>query len=490
MKYQDIAEDLARRIDAGNLAPGERLASVRERGRMLGVSANTVVEAYRLLERRGLVRARERSGFFVTGRAAAITSIPGPAPEGLALAPASLSEQVQAIYRASQDPRFLKLGAALADRAFFPDRALRRHAGPTRPGEPDGLTFSPAPGNSELRALLAERLKAQGMSCAAEDVVLTSGALESVFLSLFLLCRPGDVVGVESPTYFGTLQALETLGLTACELATDPYAGIDLAAFSTAARTRGMRACVVSANVQNPLGYVLSDERKAALAGAAAELGVTLVEDDIYGDLAYASPRPRPLKAFDDPGRESVVHCSSVSKTLGGGLRLGWLVGRELAARATRAKAALNGGSPALSERMVAGFMASGGYDRHLSAVRGTFLGRVEAVSGALAAALPPGCRLSRPAGGYILWLELPPGVSGTELWRRLMGQGIAVAPGAAFSMGKAHDGYVRLNCGLVPSPALDAALAAIGREVGRLARETGDAHCQSPGHGLSPARP
>jgi DNA-binding transcriptional MocR family regulator len=353
-------------------------------------------------------------------------------------------------------------GAAAAD--LFPTRRLNAILRAVVRDDPlHSARYAFPPGLEALRQQIARRMPDAGYDGAPEDVVITSGALEAIGLSLRAVAAPGDVIALESPVYFGILQSAASLGLRVVEISTDPQHGINLDELDRAARKHRIKACVTLPSCHNPLGYIVPDANRAALVALALRRGFTIVEDDIYGDLAFAESRPRAIKAFDRDG--AVVLCSSISKVLAPGFRVGWVIaGERLRATIERLKLVTTVATAALPQRVVAAFFESGGYDRHVRSVRRLLGGQVGAVRAAIARYFPIGTRVSRPQGGYMVWVELPPGVDALKLHRAALAARISIVPGPLFSASGQYRNCVRINCGMTWTPSHDRALSTLGR--------------------------
>ncbi len=286
--------------------------------------------------------------------------------------------------------------------------------------------------------------------------------MEAVNLSLRAVARPGDVIAVESPTYFSLLESIASLGMKVIEIPTHPQAGMDLEELERAIRKHRVKACVVLTNCHNPLGYVLPDDYKKALVELTARWDVAVVEDDVYGDLTFQGPRPRTAKSFDRKGL--VLWCTSISKILCPGFRLGWVAAGRFRAEVERLKLLTNVCTPALPQMVIAEFLESGGYDRHLTRLRTTLASQVEMVRQAIAKYFPDGTRISRPAGGYMLWLELPPRTDALKLYRAALAEHISILPGTIFTSTNGYRHHIRINCGHTWSAAHDRALLTLGR--------------------------
>jgi DNA-binding transcriptional MocR family regulator len=463
-RYAALAADIAQSIHAGVLQPGDKLPSVRSCCAARGVSPSTVFQAYYLLEARGLIRARERSGYYVASGA----HHPPPEPEIARLPPpASLtvdvSERVFSILQASFQPGTVGLGSAFPAPQHFPWNKLAQSlAACARQAQPQALLDDLSTGHSGLRRHIARRYLADGMPLHMDDVVITNGALEALNLCLSAVTRPGGAVVVESPCFYGALQALERLGLQAIEVPTHPRDGIDLQALETAITTHRPQAIWLMSNFHNPLGSLMPAPHKQALCDMAARLQIPVIEDDVYGELYFSARRPLPIKAYDCAGW--VLHCSSFSKCLAPGWRIGWVTAGRFTQAVARQKLTTSISTNAPAQTALAHYLEGVGYDKHLRQLRHILLTQRDAMAQAIAQYFPPGTRATRPEGGYLMWVELPEGCDALALHQQALTAGISLAPGPVFSASQRFERCIRLNFGLQSDARTIPALQQLGQ--------------------------
>ncbi len=463
--YVRVADKLEQLIRAGTMKPGERIPSVRRACVQHGVSLTTVVQAYLLLENRGLVEARPKSGFFVRGQ------LRGRAPEPLTSRPGHLITSVgvaglqSRIFDAARMPQVVPLGAAYPDAGNLPVAKLSRiMASVARSAGARGIHYDMPPGSELLRRQIAKRSLDRGLSLSPDEIITTCGGTESLALCLRAVTKPGDVVAVESPTYFGLLEIIEELGLKAFEIPMHPRDGMDLDALERAVSRRRIAACVAVPNFNNPLGSLMPDANKRRLVEILARRDVPLIEDDINGGLHHSGARPRVAQAFDQNG--SVMLCGSFSKTLAPGYRVGWVVPGRFYERVKALKLTSTLATGSLPQLAIAEFMANGGYDHHLRALRRNFAKQIQQMSEAVRAAFPPDIKITRPAGGFVLWVELPARVSALKLHELALAKMISIAPGPMFSATQGFQNFIRLNCGHPWSQEIERAVGMLGQMV------------------------
>ncbi|MCW5652199.1 MAG: PLP-dependent aminotransferase family protein [Hydrogenophaga sp.] len=461
-RYQQLAEDIADGIRAGALRPGERLPSVRQTCAQRGVSPSTVFQAYARLESQGLVEARPRSGYYVRATRRAPRAEPQAAPPRDEATPVAVSELVFDLLESTRDGDVVPLGSAFPAAHLFPfDTLARCGARAMRRLAPARITGALTAGDEGLRHGLRRRYALQGIALAENELIVTHGAMEALNLCLQAVTQPGDLVVVESPTFYAALHALERLHLRAVEVATDPRDGVDLDALAGLLSRQRVAACWFMPSFQNPLGALMPPLRKQALVELLARHRVPLIEDDVYGELHDGARRPPPAKAFDREG--GVLHCSSFSKCLAPGYRVGWAAAGRYAPAVTRLKMMSSLATALPPQLALADYLDHGGYDRHLRRLREALAAQRQRALRLVERCFPPGTRVTRPQGGYFLWLELPKGVDALALHQRAMAEGISTAPGALFSADRRFTHHLRLNVGHPGDRRFDAALRRLG---------------------------
>lgn len=288
-------------------------------------------------------------------------------------------------------------------------------------------------------------------------------------------CKPGDIVGIESPTYFGLLHAIEILNLRAAEFPTDPNGGVDLDALQNALRKKAISACLFSSSFNNPLGCTMSNEKKVAILDVLAKHRVPLIEDDIFGDIHFGhGDRPKPFIALDRRGK--TIYCSSFSKPIAPGYRIGWIVPGAYMQSVLERKVVFTLCSPALTQAALADFLSSGGYDHHLRRIRLIFADNMERMMRMIEIAFPKGTKVTRPNGGYVLWLQLPRLIDTRNLFDTAIKKGICFAPGDAFSASGRYKDCLRLSCGFKWNAQIEKAVATLG-QMARAALENARRH-------------
>ncbi|MBZ9538996.1 PLP-dependent aminotransferase family protein [Modicisalibacter tunisiensis] len=466
-RYEQFAEEIAALIRKRVLAPGERIPSVRQASRRYGISPSTVFQAYYRLERQGLIVARARSGYFVREQALRLPGEPRVAAQRLDPAEVAVSDLAFSVLDSLRDTRTVPFGSAFPGPELFP---LARLAGSMTRGLRElpaaAITAEMPEGHAELRRQILLRYGLNGLSPAPEELVITNGAMEALSLGLQCVTRPGDLVAIEAPAFYASLQLLERFGLRAIEIPVHPRDGIDLEVLEERLARYPIRACWLMSHLQNPLGASLDDTAKRALYALLKRHQVPLLEDDAYAELYFGTRPPRPVKWFDDEGL--VMHCGSFSKCLAPGYRVGWMAAGRFAPAVSRLRL-MTTLSPSIPAQVaIADYLGRGGYDRHLRQLRHTLQSQQSAMLAAADRYFPAGTRITRPEGGYFLWCEFPEAVDSLALFRQALNSGVSLAPGPIFSATQGFRHCIRLSYGHSWTARSEEAMETLGRLLAR----------------------
>lgn len=469
--YEQLAESIAQSIQAGVLHRGDKLPSVRQASESRGVSPATVFQAYYLLEARGLITARERSGYIVTGCATGIPPAPAPALEpsrdSMQL---DVSELVFEVLESVILNNAVPLGSAFPSPALFPLEQLAKcMVSGLQSMQPASVMSNIHHGDAELRRQIALRYMISGLNVAAQEIIITNGALEALNLCLMAVTRPGDTILIESPTFYAALQSIERIGLRAVEVPSHPRDGINLKAMEEAIVKHQPKACWIMTNFQNPSGSLMPEDKKKALVELVKRYQIPMIENDVYGELYFGDKRPLPAKAFDTEG--FVMHCSSFSKCLAPGYRVGWVTPGRYMKAVERMKLTTTLATSLPPQIAIARYLQKGGYDRHLRNLRQSLLVSQIKFIEAIERYFPEGTCLTAPQGGYFLWVKLPDSVDALQLHRLASADGISITPGPIFSAQREYRNYVRLNYGHGWNMRHEMALNALGVLVKKLMR-------------------
>lgn len=462
-RYEKFADQIAELIRSGMLAPGEKVPSVRHASRTYGVSPSTVFQAYYLLEDRGLIQARARSGYFVRELARHSLAEPETSAQTAQTTEVDVSELVFSVLGSLKDPHTVPFGSAFPSPQLFPlQRLARSMAHALRDMPAHAVIADMTSGNPDLRRQIALRYMVAGVRLPLDELVISNGALEALNLCLQTVTSPGDLVAIEAPAFYATLQVLERLKLKAVEIPVNPREGIDLEVLAERLTDLPIKACWFMSSLQNPLGASMSDSKKQALYALLHKCQVPLIEDDVYAELYFGAQPPKPVKSFDTDGL--VMHCGSFSKSLAPGYRVGWVAGGRYAEQISRLKLMTTISPSVPAQAAIADYLQHGGYDRHLRKLRHALETQQGAMLASAARHFPAGTRVTRPSGGYFLWFEFPEKVDSLQLFQLALAQGISLAPGPIFSATRRFRNCARLNHGHPWDAQSEQAMELLGR--------------------------
>ena len=461
-RYKKVEQELSKHIDAGDLVPGDRLPSLRQMSSTLQVSISTISHAYEELEKRGLIESRPRSGYFVRSEFRRI-----PTPEikiSQKIEPRSVTKNklIQTALETVGNKDLLPLGVVCPCNELLPTRQLAKiMCSVIRDSPMETAGYERIHGNLDLRRQIAFRSVDCGSNITAEDLLITTGAMEALYISLRTLTRPGDLVLIQSPAYYCFLQLVENLGLRAIEIPSCPDKGINPDRVAEIIKTFDIKACIFSANFNNPDGSLTSDRRKQEIVKILAHNKIPLVEDDVYGDIYFGESRPRTFKSYDRDG--GVLLCSSFSKTIAPGYRVGWIAPGRYFEKALEIKATTNVSCVAPTQMAVARYLRDTFYDKHLKKLRFAMKEQMNKMRTEIGISFPEGTKVTNPKGGSVLWVELPEEIDGVELFFKAREEGIGIVPGIVFSPQDVFSNYIRLSSGSLWSAEIQAGVRRIG---------------------------
>lgn len=468
--YRQVIDLISENIRTGALRPGDRLPSLRRMSRSVGVSIPTVRQAYVELERQRHIESRPQSGFYVRHRPTNALVRPAPSSNG---EPVCLNCRplMERVYDGINHPDLVPLGIANPCMARSAARTLHRTMKRIMArAEERSLGYATTLGEPALRRQIAYHyLDSAGVQVEPEQIAITNGGQEALLLALNAVATPGDVIAVETPTYHGLLELIDSLGMLAIEVETCPEEGVVLDELRRTLQQHSVRACMFSTTLSNPLGVTMPEHDRRKLVKLLGEFNTVLIEDDVYGDLRFDGARPTPAQFLDKHAR--VITCGSFSKTAAPGYRIGWVMTDHFMESITRLKRAFSCSSGLLQQLTLADFLASGNYARHLKSLRPVLKRNAERMSAMVAAHFPAETRTSKPVGASVLWLELPEKIDAEQLFDEAIEAGISIAPGKIFSPSNRYSNFVRLSYGHPWSENTEAALRWLGDRVTELAR-------------------
>ena len=444
-KSEKLAQNIRQMIENGVWKAHEKLPSLREQTQLSGYSLMTVLNAYQELEAQGLLYAKDKSGYYVAEHTQALLNSKQSAQIGLN-PKIQINSVVFNYLKSTQSAEIVPFGSAFPNAELLYNakfmQILAQQA--KRKSSYNNQNHMP-PGNQNLRQLIANRYQLQGVTCNQDDIVITSGALEALNLSLQALTQPGDFILLQQTIFYGAWQAAERLGLQVITIQEHPQFGFDLESFEQALKQYPIKVCWLMLNAHNPIGFTVISEIKQRIAELLYEYQVYLIEDDVYQELNYGSSKPLPVKYFDQ--HQMVLHCASFSKTLGMGARVGWVYAGPFsdAIQYLQLMSTLTV-SPLLQNALVE-FISHHHYEKHLRHLRQHLEKYKKKFYQELKARLGSICEIYYYSSGYFLWIELPKEVDAQQLYQQLLQQHISIAPALLFKPEPASQHYIRLNC-------------------------------------------
>jgi DNA-binding transcriptional MocR family regulator len=461
--YQRIAGRIQQQILDNILRTGDKVPSLRTICREYGVSQNTALNAYYHLESKSLIEARPQSGYYVTYSGARTPAVPAMTRPAAVANYGDSEWMISKVYGGLGEDSNLALSLGTPANELLPIAKLNKGLlQATRSLNGSGVGSDKVEGSERLRRQIARWSFAMEADLTHEDIITTNGCLNALSYCMMAVAEKGDTVAMESPVSFGMLQLAQALGIKVLELPTHPQTGVDLNSFEHALKNRRVKASLLISNFSNPLGCCMPDKNKKAAVQLSEKYNVPLIENDLNGDVYFGQQRPKSCKTFDKSG--IVLWCSSVSKTLAPGYRVGWTAPGKFAEKVLKMKRFLAIASASITQEVIAGFLETGRYENHLRKLRHTLHGNLLKYSRAIAEHFPEGTLASRPQGGFVTWVELPGAINTIDLYERAIRQRISFAPGRIFTLQQQYNNCLRLNHGLVWSDKLERHLKTLGR--------------------------
>lgn len=463
--YLNIAERIEKQIMEEVLGIGDKLPSVRNLSTHHNISVTTALQAYYHLEGKGLIESRPQSGYYVRFNPTKFPQRPEKSKEGLVRQNKNVDAIISEVYDDWDDKRITRFSLSVPSPDMLPLAALNKAMlQAVRDLPASGTSYEPVIGNSVLRRQIARWALNWDGHLSENDLITTAGCMNAISFCLMALTKRGDTIAVESPAYFGTLRLLNSMGLRVLELPTHPDTGVDPDDVKTALKKYDLKACLFVSNFSNPLGFCIPDENKKALVKLLSFHGIPLIEDDLYGDVYFGKKRPKSCKSFDEEG--NVLWCSSISKTLAPGYRVGWVAPGKYYDQVKRLKLYHSITSATVEQMTIANFLATGRYEHHLRKLRQTLHSNSLQYIRAIREYFPEGTKVTHPKGGFILWVELPKSVDTYELYQDALFHKISIAPGAMFSLQDRYRNCMRLSYGMPWTNELDKSLKRLGAVV------------------------
>lgn len=455
--YQQVINLIREMQLEGIIGAGEKLPSLRSLAEKLSVSVPTIKQAYLELELQGMIYARPQSGYYLKSVDAAPHS---PKKSQLAKRPVPVSRQqlIEQVYTEIHQPTNLAFGVANPIAALPPTKAINRAMRRVLSLAGDkALNYGPMQGYEPLRRQLAVRYLNHGLHVSPDDIVITNGAQEAINIALQTVAKPGDIIAVESPCYFGVLELIESLGMLALEIPLCADDSISVEDVNKAINQHSVKACVISTTLSNPMGCTLSETKKSALVELLESHDIPLIEDDVYGDLYFTEQRGTPAQKYSKKGL--VLTCSSFSKTAAPSYRIGWIIAPGYASKTLRIKRATSCSSSLMNQWVLTEFVRSGEYDRYIKQLRQVLLTNKERMMVMICRYFGDQVRVADPQGGTVLWLDLGKNIDGNQIFLNALERNISISPGSLFSPTNRYRHCIRLSYGLPWSDELEEGL-------------------------------
>ncbi len=462
-KYLMISDSIEQQIMTQVLKISDKLPSVRMLSKQYDVSVSTILQAYYYLEGKGLIESRPQSGYYVRFNPSKFPRKIGKSNPQQVTYAKNVEAIIGEVYDNFSDEGVIKFSLSVPAPEILPLAKLNKAMMQALRDLPaNGTQYEQIQGNDLLRRQIARWSMQWGGNLQASDIVTTAGCMNAISYCLMAITKPGDTIAVESPVYFGTLRFAQSIGLKVLELPTDPDTGVDPDDVKKALKQHNIKACFFVTNFSNPLGYCMPDDNKQALVKLLAQEGVPLIEDDLYGDVYFGKNRPRSCKSFDEEG--NVLWCSSISKTLAPGYRVGWVAPGKYIEKVKRLKLYHSITTATAQQQAIGSFLATGRYEHHLRKLRQTLHANSLLFTQAIGEYYPQGIKMTNPKGGFILWIELDKKIDTYELYREAMLHKISIAPGTMFSLQERYQNCMRLSYGMQWTPEVDKALKTLGK--------------------------
>jgi DNA-binding transcriptional MocR family regulator len=469
---QQLVERFARAIDGGKLAPGEKLPTTRALATEAGVNHLTAARVYRRLAETGYVTATVGRGTFVRALAPAAAEHQGDDWQIYVLPESRITyvDQVFAdAFRLPDEPGIISLSTGFPAPSLYPTEELGRIAADVfqrRGGE--ALDYLTAEGLPALREQVARRGRKMGFASDADEIIITSGARQALDLVSRALLEPGDVAVVESPTFIGALHSMQSTGARVIGVPYGPD-GLDIDALERVLARHEVKVVCLQTATQNPTGCDMSPEGRERLARLAIERNFFIVEDGVYADLRFHGEGPRPLRELA-PGH--TIYLSSLSKTVGGGLRIGWVAARgPVRERIAHLKLESDFFTAAPTQHIAADFLAQGGYERQLERSMPFYRERCEVLMDALERHLVGEYHAEPPRGGHHVWVTLNRPVDERLLYAEAVRHGVAYVPGMTTVAERPLETRLRITFARVDPPDLVEGVKRIARALREVRR-------------------
>jgi DNA-binding transcriptional MocR family regulator len=466
--YLRLSEMIEDQINKELLKIGDKLPSVRVMRKDHGVSVSTILQAYYHLESKGLIEARPQSGYYVRFTPKQFPAQPTKSQTDFKPGGDSAVEIIDEVYQNISNTDKIVFSLGIPSLQLLPVSKLNKAiTEATRRLPFGGIGYENVQGNIRLRNQIAKRSLTWEGNLTSDEIVTSTGCMDALSLALAAITEKGDTIVVESPCFFSILQLAESMGLKVIELPTDPNSGIDIEALHKTVTGKKIRAIILMSNFNNPLGCCIPDDNKKEIVQLIQKHNIPLIEDDIYGDIFFTKSRPKTCKSFDKSGL--VLLCSSFSKTLAPGYRVGWVAPGIYIEKIRRLKLYREVSSTTLQQEAIASFLENGRYEHHLRKLRYILHVNCMQYLRTISEFFPKDTRISNPQGGLFLWVEFNKKTDTYHLFKKASVDDISIAPGRMFTLKNQFNNCMRLCYGLPWNERIEEALIRLGEIVFQL---------------------
>ena len=461
-KFRQVMDVIVNMVQNEVLKPGDKVPSLRKMSEDQSVSISTVMQAYMELESVGMLEAKPQSGFYVSKGTYKQTEHITKTKPSRKPVQVTKSQHITKILLDMVNPEIIPLGCGIPSIDLLPEKdllsimkkVLNMHSR-------SNIEYGDTQGSKFFRQQIAYYMNMNGNSVHSDNIIVTNGASEGMSLALRALTSPGDLILMESPSYFGFMHLLETSKVFAMELPTCPEWGIEVDDLHQAVKKYGVKAVLLQPNYGNPLGHTYPEEIKKEIVEICSKYNVPIIEDDINGDFAHNGKRGSNLKKYDTDG--NVIHISSFSKTISSGLRIGWVEAGKYFDQILRQKIASSLATSEINQLTIAHYLASGKYPRHMRKMNNAIKGQIESFKMKILKYFPEGTKVSEPEGGFVLWVELPEGTDTGVVFERAVEEKISFTPGGIFTTQERYNNCMRINCGYPVDERIERGIARLG---------------------------
>lgn len=463
-KFEVFTAVIEKNIQEGIFKPGHKLPSVREIKEQYQISISTVQNGFEHLMIAGLVVSVPKSGYYVSSQINTGKKHKKP-KQTIVVRDAIFKNHLALTTSLRMGRKISEFNVAAPGDLLIPQKLILRTMQQVIRQQGVGLLrYYPSDGFPTLKENIIKRASSYQTIISPEELMITDGALQALYIALSSVCDKGDVIAIESPCVFSVLEVIRVLRLKVIEIPTDPMNGFDVDLFKEACQKNAVKAVIVTPNFHNPTGILLTDDQKLMLVAISLQYNVAIIENDIYGDLNFQGYRPTTLKRFDDSGL--VLTYSSYAKTLAPGIRLGWLSAGKFMERAEQVKFALGSTVSPIYQETINQLLKGSTYDRHIRKFRMQLAKNAYFAINLIKTYFPENTEITTPSGGYNLWVKLPNEIDLNYFYSQCEKIGVRFTPGYTFSFSNSFDKYFRMVIADTFSPKRIEAIKLVGQRL------------------------